>query len=150
MKVSIMKKIYKILFTFFLVMGISSNAISSEDFFKKGLELFKDKKLDDAKFMFERSIVFNPKDSNSYLYLAKIYNQQEDQDKEEKNLDATLLIEPKNEEAILMLMKIGLKRSNYSKVKDLSKTFSEVCKKLCNENKEILETLANIEPKNES
>ena len=109
MKVSIMKKIYKILFTFFLVMGISSNAISSEDFFKKGLELFKDKKLDDAKFMFERSIVFNPKDSNSYLYLAKIYNHQEDQDKEEKNLDATLLIEPKNEEAILMLMKIGLK-----------------------------------------
>ena len=147
MKVSIMKKIYKILFTFFLVMGISSNAISSEDFFKKGLEFFKDKKLDDAKFMFERSIVFNPKDSNSYLYLAKIYNQQEDQDKEEKNLDATLLIEPKNEEAILMLMKIGLKRSNYSKVKDLSKTFTEVCKKLCNENKEILETLANIEPK---
>ena len=150
MKVSIMKKIYKILFTFFLVMGISSNAISSEDFFKKGLELFKDKKLDDAKFMFERSIVFNPKDSNSYLYLAKIYNHQEDQDKEEKNLDATLLIEPKNEEAILMLMKIGLKRSNYSKVKDLSKTFTEVCKKLCNENKEILDTLANIEPKNES
>ena len=150
MKVSIMKKIYKILFTFFLVMGISSNAISSEDFFKKGLELFKDKKLDDAKFMFERSIVFNPKDSNSYLYLAKIYNHQEDQDKEEKNLDATLLIEPKNEEAILMLMKIGLKRSNYSKVKDLSKTFTEVCKKLCNKNKEILETLANIEPKNES
>ena len=150
MKVSIMKKIYKILFTFFLVMGISSNAISSEDFFKKGLELFKDKKLDDAKFMFERSIVFNPKDSNSYLYLAKIYNFKEDQGKEEKNLDATLLIEPKNEEAILMLMKIGLKRSNYSKVKDLSKTFTEVCKKLCNENKEILETLANIEPKNES
>ena len=150
MKVSIMKKIYKILFTFFLVIGISPNAISSEDFFKKGLELFKEKKLDDAKFMFERSIVFNPKDSNSYLYLAKIYNHQEDQDKEEKNLDATLLIEPKNEEAILMLMKIGLKRSNYSKVKDLSKTFTEVCKKLCNENKEILETLANIEPKNES
>ena len=150
MKVSIMKKIYKILFTFFLVMGISSNAISSEDFFEKGLKLFNDKKYDDAKFMFERSIVFNPKDSNSYLYLAKIYNHQEDQDKEEKNLDATLLIEPKNEEAILMLMKIGLKRSNYSKVKDLSKTFTEVCKKLCNENKEILETLANIEPKNES
>ena len=150
MIVSIMKKIYKILVTFFLVIGISPNAISSEDFFKKGLELFKDKKLDDAKFMFERSIVFNPKDSNSYLYLAKIYNHQEDQEKEEKNLDATLLIEPKNEEAILMLMKIGLKRSNYSKVKDLSKTFTEVCKKLCNENKEILETLANIEPKNES
>jgi uncharacterized protein HemY len=98
--------------------------------------------------MFERGIVFNPKDSNSYLYLAKIYNQQDDQDKEEKNLDATLLIEPGNEEALLMSMKIALKRSNYSKVKELSKTFSKVCKKLCAENKDIQETLANIEPKN--
>ena len=50
-----------------------------------------------------------------------------------------------------MSMKIALERSNYSKVKYLSNTFSKVCKKLCNENKEILDTLANIEPKkNES
>ena len=98
--------------------------------------------------MFERSIVFNPKDSNSYLYLAKIYNVKEDQKKEKKNLEATLLIEPSNEEAILMSMKIALEKSNYSKVKDLSKTFSEVCKKLCEENKGILETLENIEQKN--
>jgi hypothetical protein len=101
--------------------------------------------------MFERSIVYNPKDSSSYLYLAKIYNIEEDQNKEEKNLEATLLIEPDNEEAILMSMKIALEKSNYSKVKDLSKTFNKVCKKLCNENKRILETLSNIEPKeNES
>ena len=47
-----------------------------------------------------------------------------------------------------MLMKIGLEKSNYSKVKDLSKKFKEACKNLCDENKEILETLKNIEPKN--
>ena len=47
-----------------------------------------------------------------------------------------------------MSMKIALKKSNYSKVKDLSNTFTKVCKKLCDENKGILETLANIEPKN--
>ena len=133
-----------------LIVSTISISISSENFFDEGLKLYKDKKYDDAKFMFERSIVFNPKDSNSYLYLAKIYNHQEDTIKEEKNLDATLLIEPKNEEAILMLMQIGLKRSDYSKVKDLSETFTEVCKNLCNENKKILETLDNIEPKNES
>ena len=45
-----------------------------------------------------------------------------------------------------MSMKIALERSNYSKIKDLSNIFSKVCKKLCNENKEILETLKNIEP----
>ena len=63
-------------------------------------------------------------------------------------MEATLLIEPDNEEAILMTMKIALEKSNYSKVKDLSNTFIKVCKKLCEENKGILETLANIEPKN--
>ena len=141
---------FKFLIIFYVTLNFFSFANSSENFYEKGLELYKDKKYNDAKFMFERSIVFNPKDSNSYLYLAKIYNHQEDKIKEEKNLDATLLIEPGNEEAILMLMEIGLEKSNYSKVKDLSKTFTEVCKKLCNENKKILETLENIEPKNES
>ena len=145
-----MTKRFKIIIIFLMVLNIFSHANSNENFFEKGLELYNNEKFDDAKFMFERSIVFNPKDSNSYLYLAKIYNQKEDQIKEEKNLDATLLIEPNNEEAILMLMKIGLEKSNYSKVKDLSKTFTQVCKKLCNENKKILETLENIEPKNES
>ena len=141
---------FKFLIIFYVTLNFFSFANSSENFYEKGLELYKDKKYNDAKFMFERSIVFNPKDSNSYLYLAKIYNHQEDKIKEEKNLDATLLIEPGNEEAILMLMEIGLEKSNYSKVKGLSKTFTEVCKKLCNENKKILETLENIEPKNES
>ncbi len=142
-----MKKI-KFIFLFYLAVNISSFSIATESFFNKGLELYQEKKYEDAKFMFEKSIVFNPKDSNSYLYLAKIYNIEEDQLKEEKNLETTLLIEPDNEEAILMTMKIALEKSNYSKVKDLSKTFSKVCKKLCEENKDILETLANIEPKN--
>ena len=145
-----MTKRLKIIIIFLMALNIFGHANSNEDFFEKGLELYNNKKFDDAKFMFERSIVFNPKDSNSYLYLAKIYNHQEDQKKEEKNLDATLLIEPSNEEAILMLMNISLEKSNYSKVKDLSKTFVQVCKKLCDENKKILETLENIEPKNES
>ena len=143
-----MKKIFKFILFFYVILNFSSFSVGNEDFFNKGIKLYKDKKYDDARFMFERSIVFNPKDSNSYLYLAKIYNIEEDQYKEEKNLETTLLIEPNNEEAILMSMKIALKKSNYSKVKDLSNTFTKVCKKLCDENKGILETLANIEPKN--
>ena len=132
----------------YLPINILNYSFGNENFFNKGLKLYNEKKYEDARFMFERSLVFNPKDSNSYLYLAKIYNIEEDQNKEEKNLEATLLIEPNNEEAILMTMKIALEKSNYSKVKDLSKTFSKVCKKLCDENKGILETLSNIEPKN--
>ena len=146
-----MNKTLKLILFFYLAINIFNISKSNEDFFNKGLELYKDKKYQDARFMFERSIVFNPKDSNAYLYLAKIYNVEEDQKKEEKNLESALLIQPDNEEAILMSMKIALKKSNYLKVKDLSKIFTKVCKKLCEENKGILETLESIEPKkNES
>ena len=143
-----MNRLLKNITIIFLLLNLFNISNSEENFFEKGIKFYDDKKYDDAKFMFERSIVFNPKNSNSYLYLAKIYNIKEDQKKEEKNLEATLLIEPDNEEAILMSMKIALEKSNYKKVKDLSKTFKQVCKKLCDENKDILETLANIEPKN--
>ena len=143
-----MKKIFKLILFFYLLINIFNISISNEKFFDKALELYENKKYEDARFMFERNIVFNPKDSKSYLYLAKIYNHEKDKEKEEKNLEATLLIEPNNEEAILMLIKIALEKSNYLKVKDLSKTFIEVCEKLCDENKSILETLENIEPKN--
>ena len=133
---------------FFIIINFLNFSLGNEKFFKEGLDFYNEKKYEDARFMFERTIVFNPKDSNAYLYLAKIYNLEEDQENEKKNLQATLLIEPNNEEAILMSMKIDLKQSNYSEVKDLSDTFSKVCKKLCDENKNILETLSNIEPKN--
>ena len=145
-----MNKIFKLTLFFYLIINLINSSFSKENFFDEGLKLYKDKKYEDARFMFERSIVFNPKDSNSYLYLAKIYNFQDEKRKEEKNLDSTLLIEPENEEALLMLMKISLEKSNYSKVKDLSESFINICKNLCDENKKILETLANIEPKNES
>ena len=145
-----MDRLIKNIIVIFVLLNLFNISYSDENFFNKGIKLFDDKKYDDAKFMFERSIVFNPKDSKSYLYLAKIYNHKKDQKKEEKNLDATLLIDPNNEEAILMLMNIGLEKSNFSEVKKLSNTFNKVCKNLCNENEEILKKLENLEPKNDS
>tara|TARA_B100001115_G_scaffold121277_1_gene90579 strand:+ start:1076 stop:1513 length:438 start_codon:yes stop_codon:yes gene_type:complete len=145
-----MDRLIKNIIVIFVLLNLFNISYSDENFFNKGIKLFDDKKYEDAKFMFERSIVFNPKDSKSYLYLAKIYNHEKDQKKEEKNLDATLLIDPNNEEAILMLMNIGLEKSNFSEVKKLSNTFNKVCKNLCNENEEILKKLENLEPKNDS
>ena len=148
--IKIMNKIFSNTIILYLLINFFNIAVCNENFFDKGLELYNNKNYKEARFMFERSIVFNPKDSNSYLYLAKIYNHEENQKKEEKNLETSLLIEPNNEEAILMSMKLALVKSNYSKVKDLSNTFKKVCKNLCNENKNILKTLSNIEPKNDS
>ena len=117
---------------------------------KKVKKKYNEKKYDDSKLLFQRSLVFNPKDTNSYLYLAKIYNFEENKKEEEKNINTVLLLDPKNEEGIYMLMEIELKKSNYSRVKELSENFSNVCKNLCKKNDLILETLKNLEPKNES
>ena len=145
-----MNKILKLISLIVLIFSIQSNSFSKENFFEEAIKLYEKEKYEEARFLFERSIVFNPKDASSYLYLAKIYNQEEDQRKEEYNLETTLLIDPQNEEAILMLMKIALEKSNYDKVKELSDTFVQVCKTLCDENNEILESLKNLEPSNES
>ena len=143
-----MYKSFKIFFVIFFIINFSNISLSKEDFYGEGVKLFEKEKYEEAKFLFERSIVFNPKHSNSYLYLAKIYKNKKDKKNEEKNLDATLLIDPSNEEAILMLMEIGLENTNYSKVKDLSERFIKVCVNLCNENQKILKELENLEPKN--
>ena len=145
-----MKKIFKIITSVCILTFFFTGSQSNENFFDEAVKMYKSKKYEDARFMFERNIVFNPKDAKSYLYLAKIYNHEENQRKEEYNLETALLIEPNNEEALLMLMKIALKKSNYSKVKDLSQTFIKVCNKLCEENNQIQDSLKNIEPKNES
>ena len=145
-----MNKFLKFLITIFIIMNLPSISFSKESFYLEGVKLFKNKKYEDAKFLFERSIVLDPKHSNSYLYLAKIYKEEKNQKKEEKNLETTLLIDPTNEEAILMLMEIGLEKTNYSKVKELSDRFTKVCENLCDKSKRILKDLKNLEPKNES
>ena len=145
-----MIKFSKTLFFFILLFSFSNVALTKENFFNEGVKLFEAKKYDDAKFLLERSIVFDPRHANSYLYLAKIYKEKKNREKEEKNLQTTLLIDPVNEEAILMLMQIGIEKTNYSKVKELSERFTKVCKNLCNENEKILQDLKNLEPKNES
>ncbi|MDC0402762.1 hypothetical protein OAS29_03845 [Candidatus Pelagibacter sp.] len=145
-----MIRFYKILVSLIILINFANVSFAREDFFNEGVKLFEAKKFDDAKFLFERSVVFEPKHASSYLYLAKIYKEKEDDKKEEKNLETTLLIDPANEEAILMLMEMGIKKTNYSKVKELSERFTKVCKNLCNENEKILQDLKNLEPKNES
>ncbi len=145
-----MSKILKLIFISAIFFSFNTQTFSKENFFNKALKLYEKEKYEDARFLFERSIVFNPKDANSYLFLAKIYNHEENQSKEEHNLETALLIEPNNEEAMLMMMKIAIEQSNYDKVKNMSDIFAKVCKNLCNENEEIKESLKNIDPKNES
>jgi len=143
------KKIQLIL-TIFIVLNFYNLSAAEENFFKEAKKKFDEKELEDSKFLFQRNIVFNPKDAKSYLYLAKIYNSEENEREEEKNLNTTLLLEPSNEEAMFMLINIRLKRSNYSEVKELKEKFLTICSNLCEKINSINESLKNIEPKKDS
>ena len=145
-----MIKKYNIIIILLLSISFTVNALSENDFFTEAKKNFNEKKYDDSKFLFQRNIVFNPKDENSYLYLAKIFNIEENEQEKEKNINTVLLLNPKNEEAISILMEIELKKSNYSKVRELIENFTKVCKKLCDNKNSILQSLKNLEPKNES
>ena len=145
-----MKNINKLTIVLFMLLNFGSYSLAENNFFEKGKNKYDEQKYEESKFLFQRSIVFNPKDQNSYLYLAKIYNIEENKKEEQKNINTVLLLDPKNEEANYLLILIELKKSNYAKVKKLSKNFSKICDKLCDKQTLILESLMDLEPKNES
>ena len=145
-----MIKKYDVIIIFLFSISFIENAISENNFFAEAKKNYDEKKYDESKFLFQRSIVFNPRDENSYLYLAKIYGFEKNEKEKEKNINTVILLNPKNEEAIYILMEIELKKSNYSKVRELTEIFTNVCIKLCENKNLILESLKNLEPKNES
>ena len=145
-----MIKIIKLTTIFFISLNLTNSVLAENTFFDEGKQKYNEKKYEESKFLFQRSIVFNPKDQDSYLYLAKIYNFEDNKKEEKKNINTVLLLDPKNEEANYLLMEIELKKSNYSKVKELAENFSKICNKLCKKKTLILKSLDNLEPKNES
>ena len=101
------------------------------NFFNEAKILFEEEKYEDSKFLFQRNIVYNPKNAESYLYLAKIFNLEENKLEQEKYVNSALLLDPKNEEALYLLIDIELKRSNFSKVDELKNNFKKICLTLC-------------------
>ena len=59
-----MNKILKLISLIVLIVSIHSNSFSKENLFEEAIKLFEKEKFEDARFLFERNIVFNPKDAN--------------------------------------------------------------------------------------
>ena len=137
----------KIIVIYFFL--ISNAATKQVNYFNKGIELFQKEEFEKSKILFERDIVFNPKNERSYLYLAKIFNKGENDLEEEINLNNVLLLNPKNDEAIYMLTLLKIKQSNYEEAKELIDKFILVCKSFCSKKKEIQEKLKKLTPENE-
>ena len=99
---------------------IFTNGFASENYFDNAKNLYAKKEYEKSKFLFQ------------------------------KNLNTTLLLEPDNEEAMYMIIDIELKRSNFSKVKELQSDFEKICTSLCEKIASIKERLKNFDTSNES
>ena len=133
-----MKKFFIIIKIFFVYLFLISGGTAKEsNYFKKGIELFQKKEFDKSKILFERDIVFYPKSEKSYLYLAKIFNNYDNDFEQEINLNSVLLLNPQNDEAIYMLALLKIKQSDYNHAKKLLDEFVLVCKSFCSKKKEI-------------
>ena len=137
-----------LIFIFFLF-SILAKA-NENNFFNQAKDLFDKKKYEDSKFLFHRNIVYNPKDSKSYLYLAKIFKIEDDKRQEEKNIRTTLLLDPKNEEAMYLLIDMELERSNFSEADELSEDFKKICVDMCEKIASIESRLKDFEIKDAS
>ena len=134
---------------FVIYLFLISNGITKQsDYFDKGIELFQKKKFDKSKILFEKDIVFNPKNEKSYLYLAKIFNKNNNDEEQEINLNTVLLLNPQNDEAIYMLTLLKIKQSDYAQAKELIDKFILVCKSFCSKKKEIQDKLIKLTPEN--
>ena len=122
-----------------------SSFAEKNNYFDEAKMLFEEEKYEESKFLFQRNIVYNPKNAESYLYLAKIFNFEENKIEQEKYVNSALLLEPKNEEALYLLIDIELKRSNFSKVEELKITFKKICLEMCEKLASINSRLKELE-----
>jgi Tfp pilus assembly protein PilF len=138
----------KKLFYFLLILSFLPNSsFAKPEYLQEGIELFDKKKFEEAKFKFEKDIVFNPKRESSYLYLSKIFNKQDKKNLEEENLNTVLLLNPKNEEALYNLAKLKLTSSDYAKSLEFNKKLKSICKNFCSKSDKLKIEIENLSKK---
>ena len=91
-----MNKKIKLVIIFFIAINLLNSVLAETTFFEEAKKNYDKENYNESKFLFQRNIVFNPKDIKSYLYLAKIYKFESNKKEEEKNINTCLLLHPKN------------------------------------------------------
>ena len=134
---------------FICLLAVFGAEAAKKNYFDEGKILFDKKKFEKSKFLFEKDIVFNPRNANSYLYLAKISQEKENIEEEERNLNNVLLLSPQNDEALYMLALLKIQQSDYTRAKELIQKFNLVCEVFCSKESELREKFEKLIPENE-
>jgi tetratricopeptide (TPR) repeat protein len=139
-----MKKIFQIIF---ITLIISLPLQAKTQYLEEGINLYKIKKFKEAKFKFEKDILFNPRSELSYLYLSKIFDNLDKKKLQEQNLDTVILLNPKNEEAIFNLAILKLESSDYKRSKELNERLQSLCTNFCKKSKKLKIEIENLSKK---
>ena len=86
-----------LLFIFFNLLTINNFAYAvGKNYFEDALTIYNEGNMNQATFLFEKSIVFNPKHTKSYIYLGYINQELENLDKANHYFTIALTLEPDN------------------------------------------------------
>ena len=69
---------------------------SSQKYFDEALSFYNEGKMDEATFLFEKSAIFNPKNTESYVYLGYLNKELENLDKANHYFIIALTLQPDN------------------------------------------------------
>ena len=129
-----MKKI--LILIFFINLEFAANA-ANIDYYNQGLKFFNLNDYKEAKYYFEKDIVFNIKNEKSYLYLSKIALFDKDKMLQKNYLDTVLVINPKNEEALYLKILFNIDEGDFKKAQESNLIFGKICKDLCSKKSDL-------------
>ena len=129
-----MKKI--LILIFFINLELTANA-ANIDYYNQGLKFFNLNDYKEAKYYFEKDIVFNIKNEKSYLYLSKIALFDKDKMQQKNYLDTVLVINPKNEEALYLKILFNIDEGDFKKAQESNLIFGKICKDLCSKKSDL-------------
>ena len=129
-----MKKI--LILIFFINLELTANA-ANIDYYNQGIKFFNLNDYKEAKYYFEKDIVFNIKNEKSYLYLSKIALFDKDKMLQKNYLDTVLVINPKNEEALYLKILFNIDEGDFKKAQESNLIFVKICKDLCSKKSDL-------------
>ena len=132
-----MKKYFKNFLILFLVILQFKVLVNNISYYNQVLKFFNEKDYKEAKYYFEKDIVFNTKNEKSYLYLSKISAINKDSIQQKIYLDTILVLNPKNEEALYLKILLNIEEGDFKKAQESNLIFAKVCKELCSKKNDL-------------
>ena len=126
-----MKKIAAIIIM--TILAINSYAFaSSQKYFDDALSFYNEGKMDEATFLFEKSAVFNPKNTESYIYLGYLNKELENLDKANHYFIIALSLQPDNLELNYLVGEYFYKNNDKDSYNKYVDNLEILCPNECN------------------